>query len=125
MFGQIKKHKGQMSDSILTAAFIVLSGGLQDAYTYSCRGEVFANAQTGNIVLLSAKLFRMQWQETLKYLVPVTAFLVGTAVAEAIHSKMKHFEKLHWRQIVLLCEIFILFFVAYIFLVFYIKQKKL
>ncbi len=114
MFGQIKKHKGQMSDSFLTAAFIVLSGGLQDAYTYSCRGEVFANAQTGNIVLLSAKLFRMQWQEALKYLVPVTAFLVGTVVAEAIHSKMKHFEKLHWRQIVLLCEIFILFFVAYI-----------
>ncbi len=42
-----------MSDSMLTAFFIILSGGLQDAYTYCCRGKVFANAQTGNIVLLS------------------------------------------------------------------------
>ena len=43
-----------MSDSMLTAFFIILSGGLQDAYTYCCRGKVFANAQTGNIVLLAA-----------------------------------------------------------------------
>ena len=50
----LQKHHGQMSDSMLTAFFIILSGGLQDAYTYCCRGKVFANAQTGNIVLLAA-----------------------------------------------------------------------
>ena len=43
---------GQMSDSFRAAVFIILSGGFQDAYTYFCRGEVFANAQTGNIVFL-------------------------------------------------------------------------
>lgn len=52
------RPRGQMSESMLTAAFIILSGGLQDAYTYLCRGKVFANAQTGNIVLLSAALLR-------------------------------------------------------------------
>ena len=46
-------YRGQMSDTLFTAIFIVLSGGFQDAYTYGCRGGVFANAQTGNIVLLS------------------------------------------------------------------------
>ncbi len=46
------KTHGQMSESILTAAFLSISGGLQDAYTYLFRGKVFANAQTGNIVLL-------------------------------------------------------------------------
>ena len=45
-----------MSESFLTAAFLSISGGLQDAYTYIYRGEVFANAQTGNIVLLSQSL---------------------------------------------------------------------
>ena len=50
----LQKHHGQMSDSMLTAFFVILSGGLQDAYTYLCRGKVFANAQTGNIVLLAA-----------------------------------------------------------------------
>ena len=52
----LQKHHGQMSDSMLTAFFIILSGGLQDAYTYCCRGKVFANAQTGNIVLLGMRL---------------------------------------------------------------------
>ena len=28
------KHRGQMSESFLTAVFLSLSGGLQDAYTY-------------------------------------------------------------------------------------------
>ena len=51
------KPGGQMSEAFLTAIFVVLSGGLQDAYTYLCRGKVFANAQTGNIVLCSAYLF--------------------------------------------------------------------
>ena len=41
--------KKQMSESFLTAAFLSVSGGLQDMYTYISRGHVFANAQTGNI----------------------------------------------------------------------------
>lgn len=55
---QLDRPHGQMSDSFLMSAFIILSGGLQDAYTYCCRDKVFANAQTGNIVLLSAALLR-------------------------------------------------------------------
>ena len=31
-----------MSESFLTAVFLSLSGGLQDAYTYLFRGKVFA-----------------------------------------------------------------------------------
>ena len=55
-----QKHPfhGQMSDTFRAAIFVILSGGFQDAYTYICRGQVFANAQTGNIVLLSAALLR-------------------------------------------------------------------
>ena len=46
-----------MSESLLTASFVIFSGGLQDACTYLCRGKVFASAPTGNIVLCSAYLF--------------------------------------------------------------------
>lgn len=52
---------GQMSDTFRAAVFVTLSGGFQDAYTYISRGQVFANAQTGNIVLLSAALLRGDW----------------------------------------------------------------
>ena len=58
---------GQMSDSFRAAIFIILSGGFQDAYTYCCRGGVFANAQTGNIVLCSAYLFDGQWRHSVRY----------------------------------------------------------
>ena len=47
------KHHGQMSEAFITALFLSVSGGLQDVYTYLFRGKVFANAQTGNIVLAS------------------------------------------------------------------------
>ena len=63
-----KNHPRQMSDSYLTAVLIVLSGGLLDAYTYFCRGQVFANAPTGNIVLMSAQLASGQWLRAVRYL---------------------------------------------------------
>lgn len=110
----VKPFRGQMSDSFRAAIFIILSGGFQDAYTYTCRGEVFANAQTGNIVLLSTALFQTDWQTVLKYLIPVISFLVGTAVAECIHMRLKNYEKIHWRQIILICEIILLFAVGFL-----------
>ena len=111
---RLKAVTGQMSDSFRAAVFIVLSGGFQDAYTYCCRDEVFANAQTGNVVLLSSSLFLGEWSEVWKYLVPVVSFLIGTAVAELIHRRLKNCEKIHWRQIILLCEIILLFIVGFL-----------
>lgn len=109
-----KKLNGQMSDTLRTALFIILSGGFQDAYTYCCRGEVFANAQTGNIVLMSSACFIGDWATVLKYLIPVLSFLVGTAAAEMIHLHFKPCEKIHWRQIILICEMVLLFSVGFL-----------
>lgn len=111
---RFKSFRGQMSDSFRAAVFIILSGGFQDAYTYCCRGEVFANAQTGNIVLLSTALFRRDWPTVWKYLIPVTFFLIGTAAAEGIHIRLKNAEKLHWRQIILLGEMALLGIVGFL-----------
>ena len=102
-----------MSESMLTAAFVVLSGGLQDAYTYLCRGQVFANAQTGNIVLFSAYLFEGAWDHCLRYLIPVLSFMAGIFAAECIHRRFKHLEKVHWRQLIILAEIAVLFAVGF------------
>ncbi len=110
----VKPFHGQMSDSFRAAIFIILSGGFQDAYTYTCRGEVFANAQTGNIVLLSTALFQQQWATLVKYFIPVFSFIIGTAVAELIHMRYKSFEKIHWRQIILFFEIILLFAVGFL-----------
>ena len=64
----------QMSESFITAAFLSVSGGLQDAYTYIFRGKVFANAQTGNIVLLGQNLVDRNWRMCVHYAVPLLFF---------------------------------------------------
>ena len=110
----LRNHHGQMSESLLTASFIILSGGLQDAYTYLCRGKVFANAQTGNIVLCSAYLFDGQWRHSARYLIPLLSFLLGIFAAECIHRHFKYTEKVHWRQMIILAEIALLFAVGFL-----------
>ena len=109
----LKPH-GQMSEAFITALFLSVSGGLQDVYTYLYRGKVFANAQTGNIVLMAVKLFAGEWGEALRYLIPLCAFALGIFVAEFIRLKLKRMQWLHWRQLVVLFEILMLFVVGFL-----------
>lgn len=108
-----RKIHGQMSESFLIAGILSISGGLQDAYTYIYRGKVFANAQTGNIVLLSQNLVDRNWSAALRYVSPLVFFALGVAMAECIHMKYQKAQKIHWRQLVLLIEILLLFGVGF------------
>ena len=108
------KHHKQMSESFLTAAFLSVSGGLQDAYTYIFRGKVFANAQTGNIVLLSQSIIEKDFGRAIHYLVPLLFFALGIAIAECIHVKFQRIQHIHWRQLVLVLEILLLLVVGFL-----------
>ena len=79
-----------------------------------CRGKVFANAQTGNIVLFSAYLFDGEWDHCARYLIPVLSFLLGIFAVECIHRHFKYMEKVHWRQLIILAEIVLLFVVGFL-----------
>lgn len=104
----------QMSEAFITSIFLALSGGFQDAYTYFTRDEVFSNAQTGNVVLMSTHLMMGEWMAGIKYLFPLLAFAGGVFFAERLQAKYKYARKLHWRQGILLLEILILFAVGFI-----------
>lgn len=106
-------RNGQMSEAFCTAMFLSVSGGLQDVYTYLYRGKVFANAQTGNIVLCSVKLVEGDWSAVLHYLVPLCFFALGVFTAELLRQKFQQMQRLHWRQLVVLCEIMMLFVVGF------------
>ena len=108
------KHHKQMSESFLSAAFLSVSGGLQDAYTYIFRGKVFANAQTGNIVLLSQSIIDKDLVRAIHYLVPLLFFALGIAIAECIHVKFQRIQHIHWRQLVLVLEILLLLVVGFL-----------
>lgn len=107
------KDEKQMSDTFLNCSFLALSGGFQDAYTYFVRDEVFSNAQTGNVVLMSHHLFMGEWKQGLQYLFPLMAFALGVFVAERIQSRFQFAQKLHWRQGILLIEMVILMLVGF------------
>ena len=47
------KGQFQQSETLPVGILLALSGGYMDAYTYLFRDHVFANAQTGNLVLFA------------------------------------------------------------------------
>lgn len=106
--------KRQISESFRLSAILSLSGGLQDAYTFNVRGKVFANAQTGNVILMSQNFMTGDLGTGAKYLIPIIAFAFGIILAEQIEHKLKHAHKLHWRQVIILIEMLLLGAVGFI-----------
>lgn len=99
----------QISDSIELAVFLAISGGFMDAYSYICRDGVFANAQTGNILLLGVNLSEGKWIEACRYIGPIAAFSIGIGFATILKHWLRKDHFLHWRQIALLVELALLF----------------
>ena len=103
-----------MSESIRLGIILALSGGFMDAYSYMCRGKVFANAQTGNILLFGIYMSERQWDMAIRYLIPVIAFVTGIGVADLVRMKIKEKSIFHWRQLSVLSEAVVLFVVCFI-----------
>lgn len=57
------------------------AGGFLDAFTWLGHGGVFANAQTGNVVLLGIYAASGQWEKSLRHVPPILAFVIGVFVA--------------------------------------------
>lgn len=96
--------KRDISETIGIGIILAISGGLMDAYSYICRGQVFANAQTGNILLLSISLSTGDISGFLHHFYPVVAFASGIALAILLrHLLSDHFRK-HWQLSVLFVE---------------------
>ena len=79
--------KTQISDSIPCGILLALSGGCMDAYSFLFRGRVFANAQTGNMLLFGVNLANGNFYDALKYLLPVVVFTAGIILSDFINRK--------------------------------------
>lgn len=109
----MKQKKLQMSDTFSVYILLALSGGCMDAYSYLFRGKVFANAQTGNMLLFGVNLAERNFEAALKYLFPIAAFSAGIMLSDFLRSKI-YGTYIHWRQMTLIAEILILFSVCWI-----------
>lgn len=52
------------------------------AFTYLLRGNVFCNAQTGNVVLLGLAIGTGKISQAIYYLIPISAYLAGAFISE-------------------------------------------
>ena len=61
---------------------------------------------------MSTALVDADRSRVIKYLIPVVSFIIGIAIAEVVHMRFKNYEKIHWRQLILIDEIVLLFAVG-------------
>ena len=104
----------QMSETFRLGALLTVVGGFLDTYTYLSRGGVFANAQTGNIVLLALSLAQGNYEMLLHYLIPILAFAAGVMVTDMVRAHFRPRPAIHWRQLIVAAEFLILLMVAYV-----------
>ena len=96
----------QVSESIELGIILALVGGFMDVYSYVGRNGVFANAQTGNILLVGVHLSEGDPSLAMRYLLPVLCFSVGIMVSDLVHERFA--SVMHWRQLTVLTEALIL-----------------
>ena len=111
----MEEKRLQMSESFFLTAILAIVGGFLDAYSYLMRGHVFANAQTGNIVLFGVYLEKRNFTQAIYYLVPILAFAVGVIIlVEIIKYFYKEEHKIHWRQRIVAFELILVTIVGFI-----------
>src|SRR3954469_2982490 len=71
--------------SLRLGMVLAVAGGFQDAFSYIDLGGVFANAQTGNVVLFGVEAAREHWTAAVRHVPSLLAFVAGVAVAETLH----------------------------------------
>ncbi|MEF9940752.1 MAG: YoaK family protein [Lachnospiraceae bacterium] len=107
-------EKRPIHETFTVGALLAVVGGFLDAYTYILRGGVFANAQTGNIVLLAVNSAQGNGKQAMYYLAPITAFILGISATEFLKKKYSHATFMAWEHMILLLEIALLLVVGFI-----------
>lgn len=91
-------------------SLMMLVGGYLGAFTYSIRGGVFCNAQTGNFVLLAMALGNGEWRHALYFLIPISAYCLGAVVSEAAEGKRLRW--IRWETSFIIFEMAAVFFLG-------------
>lgn len=107
-------QKNKIQETFMVAGTLAVVGGFLDAYTYLTRGGVFANAQTGNIVLLGIRFAEGKPGEALYYLLPIIAFALGVLVNAMIRSRYKKKEYSLYEHRILIIEAVLLAVIGFL-----------
>lgn len=113
--GEVKSlQKNRIQETFVVAGTLAIVGGFLDAYTYLLRGGVFANAQTGNIVLLGIRFAEGKPREAFYYLLPIVAFALGVLMNAIIKSRDKRKEYSLYEHRILIIEAGLLLIIGFL-----------
>ena len=92
-------------ESLKIGIILSLVGGILDAHTFLFRNGVFANTQTGNIVLLALFLKTNKTSKTLQCIISIVVFILGIILTELLKKKLKKAKIINYIHIILIIEI--------------------
>lgn len=114
-YKKINLHsKHAIHESVRLGILLAMVGGFLDAYTFIGRGGVFANAQTGNIVLLGIYAAKGELSNALIHIPPILACVIGVVVVDAIKNFSSRLVISDWKEAVLILEILALIIIGFI-----------
>lgn len=115
-FREILPSHENTVESLRLGIILAIVGGFIDVYTYISRGGVFANSETGNIVLTAIGLATKNYTTAFNAIMQITFFILGSVVSEILRRKMnrKNRDKIYHAKRVLIIEAIILLIVGFI-----------
>ena len=96
------------------ADLLAVVGGFLDAYTYILRGGVFANAQTGNMVLLGVYAAQGRYRQAGYCIIPILAFALGVFITEVFKKYFTEKEFNIYEHWIIAIEIILLSIVGFV-----------
>ena len=95
-------------------AILMTAAGYLGAFTYSIRGGVFCNAQTGNFVLLAMALGNADWGRAGYLLIPISAYFLGSIISEILPNLVKKTNILRWDTMLIGIEIIVIILLGFL-----------
>lgn len=112
---KVPSHK-ITSESLRLGIILAIIGGFLDSYTFISRGGVFANAETGNMVLLALGITNGNYKNALMAAIQILFFIIGVLVTEGIRDfssrRYNGYDKAE--KLILIIEATVLFIIGFI-----------
>lgn len=97
-----------------TFLLLMTAAGFLGAFTYSIRGGIFCNAQTGNLVLLAMALGNQKWLTALYLIIPISAYLAGSIISEALPTHINQMHVFRWDTVLVGFEILVIIMLGFL-----------
>jgi len=107
-------HPRASDERLEVAVLLSAAGGFLDAFTWVGHGGVFANSQTGNVVLLAVFSASGKWALAFRHLPPIAAFAVGVFLANWFRMRASRINRPQHALIGLAIEITVLLGICFL-----------